>query len=177
MSSLRASWLSSAVGELNVRGEVGDALFGECDVDAVTEVSSASSWTSELFLDLAPIKLFFNLNFSSQLVLSPACASGLFDVAEKAWALCRIASSDNANPFFSCHGLAINERWWILWVLVLDSLPTQQGRVRYRVIDLSVVWPAIDFHRLGKGTSPFDGVPSKPYCIVKSAMILHHRDV
>jgi hypothetical protein len=31
--------------------------------------------------------LFFILNFSSQLVLSPACASGLFEVAEKAWAL------------------------------------------------------------------------------------------
>jgi len=67
-----------------VRGEVGDTLLGECDVDAVTEVSSASSWTSELFLDLAPIKLCFSLNFSSQLAVSPAWVSGLFEVAEKA---------------------------------------------------------------------------------------------
>ena len=58
-------------------------MFGVCDVDAVKEASSASS-ASELFLDFAPIKLFFILNFSSQLVLRPACTSGLFDVAEKA---------------------------------------------------------------------------------------------
>jgi hypothetical protein len=64
--------VSSASGELDACREVGDPLLGECDVDAVSEVSSASSWASEPFLDLAPIKLFLCLNFSSQLVLRPA---------------------------------------------------------------------------------------------------------
>jgi hypothetical protein len=100
-SSCRVSWVSSAGGELDACWDDGDALLGECDVDAVREVSSASSWAREPFLDLAPIRLCLSLNFSSQLALSPAWASGLFEVAEKAWALCRIASSDNANPFFS----------------------------------------------------------------------------
>jgi hypothetical protein len=83
-SSFRASPMSSADGGLDACWDVGDPLLGECDVDAVREVSSASSWAREPFLDLAPIKLFFSLNFSSQLVLSPAWASGLFEVAEKA---------------------------------------------------------------------------------------------
>jgi len=47
-------------------------------------------------------------------------------------------------------------------MLLLGSLPTQQERVRCLVIDLLVVWPAIDFHHLETNTSPFDGVPSKP---------------
>lgn len=68
----------------------------------MNETSSASSGASELFLERAPIKLFFNLNFSSQLVLKVVWVSGLLEVAENACAVWRIKSSDRGTPFFSC---------------------------------------------------------------------------
>lgn len=79
---LFVTWDSSAGGELKACCDVGEALFGVCEFDAVNEASSASSGASDPFLDRAPIRLCFSLNFSSQLVLRDDRASG--EVAENA---------------------------------------------------------------------------------------------
>jgi len=55
-------------GEGTPLGEVGEMPPGVCALEGGLEVPSLSS-AIELFLDFAPIKLFFCLNFSNQLLL------------------------------------------------------------------------------------------------------------
>ena len=57
-----------AVAGDTARGEVGEMAPGVCALEGGLEVPSDSS-AIEPFLDLAPIRWFFCLNFSSQLVL------------------------------------------------------------------------------------------------------------
>jgi hypothetical protein len=64
---------------------------------------SASSGARELFRDLAPIRLFFSLNFSSQLALKTWWFSGVVVVEAKALAFSRMMSSDNGCPLRSLH--------------------------------------------------------------------------
>lgn len=79
---------------------MGDVSRGECEDDALIEPDSNSSVASDAFLERAPIRLFFNLNFSIQLELS--ITSGHVVVVEKARACRRICSSVRDMPFFSC---------------------------------------------------------------------------
>ena len=87
-------------------GDVGDVLLGVCDEDAAAEVLS-SSGARLPFLDLAPMRLFFNLNFSIQLELRVEWLSGLVVVAENARALSRIISSLSGRPLRSCDALLV----------------------------------------------------------------------
>lgn len=51
-------------------GDTGEVPLGVCEDEAPVEMPSTSSGTSDPFRDRAPIKLFFNLNFSIQLELN-----------------------------------------------------------------------------------------------------------
>lgn len=83
-------------------GEVGEVPFGVCESDAAADMSSASSGASDPLRDLAPMRLFFSLNFSIQWELRAAWFSGLAEVVENARAFSRIRSSVNGRPFRSC---------------------------------------------------------------------------
>jgi hypothetical protein len=85
-------------------GDVGDMPPGVCTLDGGFEFPSDSS-AIELFLDFAPKRLFFCLNFSSQLVLFAfKVLSELPTVLAKKRAFSRMAASDKVRPFF----------WWFL---------------------------------------------------------------
>ena len=68
-SSLFAADMEMGEGEGSPLAEIGDTPLGVPEFEAGLEASPASSAAKELFLDLAPIRLFFCLNFSSQLLL------------------------------------------------------------------------------------------------------------
>jgi hypothetical protein len=83
-------------------GEVGEMLFGVCVPDPGFEAPSDSS-AMEPFLDFAPIRLFFCLNFSNQLVLlALRWLSGLPTLIEKNLSFSFMSESDIGNPCF----------WW-----------------------------------------------------------------
>lgn len=85
-------------------GVVGEIPPGVCTFDGGFDVPSDSS-AIEPFLDFAPDKLFFCLNFSSQLVLfTLRWLSLLPTVLAKNCALSRRALSLIVKPFF----------WWFL---------------------------------------------------------------
>ena len=85
-------------------GEEGEIAPGVCTLDGGFDVPSDSS-AIDPFLDLAPFKWFFCLNFSSQLVLFTFTElSVLPTVCAKKRALSRIIASDNGIPL----------RWWFL---------------------------------------------------------------
>lgn len=67
-SSLLVTVMATDEGDEAPPGEVGEMPPGVCALDGGLDVPSLSS-AIEPFLDFAPIKLFFCLNFSSQLVL------------------------------------------------------------------------------------------------------------
>lgn len=83
---------------------MGERSPGECEFDAMAEPESNSS-ASDAFLDRAPIRLFFSLNFSNQLELS--VTSGDVVVVENARACRRINSSVSGLPFFSCSCMSV----------------------------------------------------------------------
>ena len=72
LSFVRLSWLGALCsfvgeGESALRGETGEVPPPVCDVEAEADIASASSGAREPLRERAPIKLFFNLNFSIQL--------------------------------------------------------------------------------------------------------------
>jgi len=82
-------------------GEVGEML-GVCVPDPGSEGPSESS-TTEFFRDLEPMRLFFCLNFSSQLLLfALRWLSGLPTLIEKKRSFSLISESDIGRPCF----------WW-----------------------------------------------------------------
>lgn len=81
---------------------MGELSPGDCEFDAIAEADSSSS-ASDAFLDRAPIRLFFSLNFSSQFELSVTSGDVVVVVVvENARACRRISSSVSGLPFFSC---------------------------------------------------------------------------
>ena len=97
------------MGEVTPGGETGDMPFGVCEVelpfDSVTTLSASVRQASEPFLDFAPNKLFFCLNFSSQLgLLILEWLSELPTVVAKKRAFSLMISSVILRP---C-------RWWFL---------------------------------------------------------------
>ena len=79
-------------------GEVGEIPPGVCAVEGGLDVPSLSS-AIELFRDFEPMRLFFCLNFSSQLVLLVLrWLSGLPTVVAKNRAFSRIRESDSGTP-------------------------------------------------------------------------------
>lgn len=85
-------------------GEVGEMAPGVCTLEGGFEVPSDSS-AIEPFLDRAPMRWFFCLNFSSQLLLlALRWLSELPTVCAKNRALSRIMASDSGKPCL----------WWFL---------------------------------------------------------------
>jgi hypothetical protein len=99
-SSLMAEVTAMGDGEATPLGEVGEIPFGVCDIDGGFDPPSESS-ASEFFLDFDPSRLFFCLNFSSQLPLvSFRALSELPTVVAKKRALSLIIASVSGRPCF-----------------------------------------------------------------------------
>jgi hypothetical protein len=80
-------------------GDVGE-IFGVCVPDPGSEGPSDSSAT-EFLRDLEPMRLFFCLNFSSQLLLfALRWLSGLPTLKEKKRSFSLISASDIGSPCF-----------------------------------------------------------------------------
>ena len=98
-SSLFAVDMEMGDGEGSPFADTGDTPLGVPELEAGLEASPASSVAKELFLDLAPMRLFFCLNFSSQLLLlSLKWLSEFPTVVAKNRAFSLIMESDSRPP-------------------------------------------------------------------------------
>lgn len=109
-------------------GEQGDISLGVCALDGGFDGSESSAM--DRFLDLAPIKLFFCLNFSSQvLLLALIWLSELPTEAAKNWAFSLIMSSVRGSPcrwwFFAQFAKALSTSGNLLFDLLIgERLPS-----------------------------------------------------
>jgi len=118
-SSLFLVFMVVVPGDTPPPGEVGEMAPGVCALEGGLEVPSDSS-AMEPFLDLAPMRWFFCLNFSNQLVLlALRWLSVLPTVWAKKRALSRIMASDRGSPCL----------WWFL--AQLDRARSMSGNLPF----------------------------------------------